>query len=106
MFIRIKTSSTVVLVVQRKECTALHKTVARHGSDTGTGALVNACVGFIPARFWTIPEAALQSVYTAVCHATSKTVKTNLLLEFPEKKKKNNIKKYIHAYRTERPVPK
>ncbi len=33
-----------------------------------------------------VPEVALQGVYTAICHATSKTVKRHLLFEFPEKK--------------------
>ncbi len=69
-------------LVQRKEW--WQKSAARLGSDTGTGAdrcaRVNACVGFIPARFWTVPEAALQCVYTAICHATSKTVKTAFII--------------------------
>ncbi len=51
-----------------------------------TAARVNACVGFIPARFWTVPEVALWGVYTAICHGTSKTVKTPFIILISWKK--------------------
>ncbi len=85
----------------------LLKSAACHGSDTEpeliAAAWVNACVGFIPARFWIVPEAALQCVYTTVCHATSKTVKTAIIIWISWKKKNTPL---VHVYRTERSVLK
>ncbi len=112
MFIRVKTSSTEEGMIA---FTRLHKSAARHGSHTGTGAdcgCSSQCLCWVytrlPARFWTVPEVALQCVYTLICHATSKTVKTDFLfiLIFSEKKIYILYSFGTHAYRSERPVPK
>ncbi len=78
-----------------KNCTILRRVTAQtREPELIAAARVNACVGFIPARFWTVQEAALQGVYTAICHATSKTVKAPFIIWISWKK----IKKYcIHS---------
>ncbi len=48
-------------------------------------ALINACVWFIPAHFWTVPK-ALQGVYTAICRAISKTIKMAIIVLISWKK--------------------
>ncbi len=54
---------------------SLHKSAAQtREPELFASARVNASVGFIPARFRTVPEADLQGVNTAICHATSKNV--------------------------------
>ncbi len=116
MFIHVKTSSTEegMIVFTRAplchHCTSLRRVTAQaQEPELIAAARVNACIGFIPARFWTVPEAALQRVYTAICHAT-KTVKTPFIIWISFKKKKKKKKKLFsfgtHAYRTERPIPK
>ncbi len=93
------------LVVQRMEwstlaplCTSLRSVTAQtREPELIAAARVTASVGFIPARFRTVPEAALRGVYTAICHATSKTVKTPFIIWISWEK---------HVNRTERPVPK
>ncbi len=81
MFICIKTSSKGIIAFTRAPlCTSLRRVTAQtREPELIAAAWVNACVGFIPARFWTVPEAALQGVYTAICHAT-KTVKTAFII--------------------------
>ncbi len=63
----------------------------RHGNRSWSQPLESMRVGFIPARFRTAPEAVLWGVYTAVCHATSKTVKTPLIIWISQKKKMCSI---------------
>ncbi len=102
MFIHVKTSSTEegMIVFTRAplchHCTSLRRVTAQaQEPELIAAARVNACIGFIPARFWTVPEAALQRVYTAICHAT-KTVKTPFIIwiSFKKKKKKTVFVRY------------
>ncbi len=86
---------------------SLHKSAARHDSDMGTGAdhdCSSQCLCWVWARFWTIPEAALQGVYTAICHATSKTVKTPFIIWISWKKNKKYCIRSLHVYRTVTPL--
>ncbi len=73
MFICVKTSSTeegMIAFTRAPLCTSLQRVTApTREPELIAATRVNACVGFIPARFWTVPEAALQGVYTAICHA-------------------------------------
>ncbi len=98
------------LVVKRKEWTsslALRYAIYS-AQDVGKGGdRVNVCVGFIPARFWTVPEAALKGVYTAIWRATLKTVKTPFIIWISWKKtpkKKKRIRsvhmrtEYVYCY--------
>ncbi len=87
-------------LVQRKEwsftraplCTSLRRLTAQtREPEQMAAARVNACVGFISARFWTVPEAALQGVHTAICHATTKTAKTPFIIRISWRKKKNTV---------------
>ncbi len=107
MFIGVKTSSKeegMIAFTRALLCTSLWRVTAQtREPELIAAARVNACVGFIPARFWTVPEAALQGVYTAICHATSKTVKTPFIIWI---KKKILYSFGTHEYRTERPVLK
>ncbi len=103
MFIRVKTSSKeegMIAFTRAPVChhwTSLRRVTAQtRDPELFAAARVNARVRFIPARFWTVPEAALQGVYTVICHPTSKTVKTAFIIWFSWKKK----------YRNERPIPK
>ncbi len=72
MFIRVKASSTeegIITFTQAPLRTLLCYSSEPHmrtGADCA--AQVNAYVGFIPARFWTVPEATLQGIYTVICH--------------------------------------
>ncbi len=77
----------------------------RHRNRSWSQPLESMLV-FIPARFWTVPEAALQAVYTVFCHATSKTVKTPFIIWISWKKIYILYLFGTHAYRTKRPVSK
>ncbi len=103
MFIHVITSSTeegMIAFTRAPLCTSLRRVTAQtREPELIAAARVNACVGFIPARFWTVPEAALQRVYTAICHATSKTVKTAFIIWISWKKMAYRIRS-IHM-RTE-----
>ncbi len=93
-------SSLRSLVLRSAIClhTQHNKSVAHHGTDMGTGADCghSSLLVFITAYFWIVPEAALQGVYTAICHATSKTVKTAFIIWISWKKLIQN--KYIYIY--------
>ncbi len=110
MFIRVKTSSTeegMMAFTRAPLCTSLRRVTAQtREPELIAAARVNACVGFIPARFWTVPEAALRGVYTAISHTTSKTVKTpfiiNVLLKYtcvPDRKTRTKTIRYEYVYR-------
>ncbi len=101
MFICVKTSTEegMITFTCAPLCTSLRCAMAQKRElELIAAARVNACVGFIPARFWTVPESALRGVYTAICHTTSKTVKTEFIIWISWEKK--------HAYRTEKPILK
>ncbi len=100
MFIRVKTSS-------KEECSrslAL-RSAQVSAQDMGTGAdrgrLESTLVwGLYQQVFWTVPEAALQGIYTAICHATSKTVKTPFIIwnSWKNKQTERPVPKYIYIY--------
>ncbi len=112
LFIRVKTSSIeegMMAFTHAMLCASLWRITAQtQEPELIAAARVNACVGFIPpARFWTVPEEALQGVLYSdlLCHIKDCQNAIYYL---------NFLKKYIyilysfgtHAYRTERPVPK
>ncbi len=70
MFIHVKTSTEegMIAFTRAPLCTSLRCVTAQtREPELITAARVNACIGFIPpARFWTVPEAALQGIYTAL----------------------------------------
>ncbi len=73
----------LILGVKRKEWSrslALVSSSLHSSPELFASARVNASVGFIPARFRTVPEADLQGVNTAICHATSKNVKMPFII--------------------------
>ncbi len=75
MFIRVKISSTEEGMIDRVHyCSAAH-----HGSDMGTEAdrgRSSQCLCWV----YTTSTFLIQAVYTAICHATSKTVKTEFII--------------------------
>ncbi len=93
---------TLKLVVQRKEWS--RSLALRSAQVCGASRLrlrnrswsqpLESMLVFIPARFWTVPEAALQGVYTEICHATSNTVKAPFIIWISWK---NLIKYYINS---------
>ncbi len=112
MFICVKTK------VKRKEWSrslafrsaikARHESAARHGSDTGTGAArgrSTQCLCWVyTSTFLKHPRSGFQGIKTAICHATSKTVKNSIYyLNLLERKKK---KKYCSLFVPYTCVPK
>ncbi len=84
MFICIKTSSKeegMITFTRALLCTSLRCVTAQtQEPELIAAAQVNAWVGFISARFWTVPEMALQGIYSVICHTTSKTAKTPFII--------------------------
>ncbi len=68
------------LVVKRREGGVRCVTAQTQEPELIAAAQVNAWVGFISACFWTVPEMALQGIYSVICHATSKTAKTPFII--------------------------
>ncbi len=91
MFIRVKTSSTeegMITFTHALLCTSLR---CIYGSDTGTGAdrgRSSQCLCWVS-------EAAPRGVYTAICHATSKTVKTPFVIWISWKKLNKVPKRFV-----------
>ncbi len=67
MFLGVKTSSTeegLIAFTRTLLCTSVWRVRAlTREPELIAVAGVNACVVFIPARFWTVPQAALQGLY-------------------------------------------
>ncbi len=97
MFICIKTSSKeegMITFTRAPLCTSLRCVTAQtQEPELIAAAQVNAWVGFISARFWTVPEMALQGIYSVICLATSKTAKTPFIIWISWRK----INKFIRS---------
>ncbi len=67
MFLGVKTSSTeegLIVFTRALLCTSVwHVPALTRELELIAAAGVNTCVGFIPASFWTVPQAALQGLY-------------------------------------------
>ncbi len=104
MFIRVKTSSRpteegMMAFTRAPLCSSLQCITAQtREPELIAVARVNACVGFIPACFWTVPEVALRGVYIAICHATSKTVRTPFIISISWQGKKYKINTVFVRY--------
>ncbi len=110
MFIRVKTSITeegMIMFTRAPLCTSLRRVTAQtREPELIAAARVNACVGFISAHFWSVPEAALQGSDLS-CHIKDCQNAIYYLNFLGKKINKKILYSFgTHAYRTERPLPK